>query len=224
MLFLTKLLRAGAFAVSVLAYSYLELIDLSGLAPGNGIESGHGTENGKGGDFLTASMGAAGITLPPASVMSMYLTYLPIFVVPLLFLGLCVGGSFQGMNAVLHHTLLVLAAVRPSPSLPLFLLFLASAAGYWASGGVASEQSDKVAFRPYESEIRQLLLRHDPAQLHRVDSLLEGYQWRGGGKRLLQVPPLPPFFLLPSLPPPPSHLVCAPPQPVFFPPSALASI
>jgi len=69
MLFLTKLLRAGAFAVSVLAYSYLELIDLSGLAPGNGIESGHGTENGKGGDFLTASMGAAGITLPPASVM-----------------------------------------------------------------------------------------------------------------------------------------------------------
>lgn len=41
-----------------------------------------------------------------------------------------------------------------------------------------------VSFRPYETQIRQLLLQKDPSMLHRVDSLLERY--RGKEKQLLQ--------------------------------------
>jgi len=73
-----------------------------------------------------------------------------------------------------------------------------------------SKQSDQVSFGPYESEIRQLLFRHDPSRLHLVDSMIREYRWKGGAKRLLKVlrafpPSLPPSF------PPSMRLLLTPP-------------
>lgn len=37
-----------------------------------------------------------------------------------------------------------------------------------------SQQSDDVTFKPREQEVRQLVLKNEPSQLHKVDAWMEG--------------------------------------------------
>lgn len=164
------LIRFAMWFLSLVLYSYLELVDLSPALGSMRVPLSRVT--------TSASM------LPTAVLLS---------VVVMAALGVM---SFSSISTFAFTALLLTSAMRapgsraesPRIAQASFVLFALAGVVVWASQGVMGLDppgDDRVQFKRFEPEIRALLLRHDPGELHKVDSMMASARWRNKGKELL---------------------------------------